>query len=449
MEKILQIGEGNFLRGFAQYYIQLYKENADSSISVAVCQPRTNARVINALNAQNCNYHICLRGRINSQVVDDVKKIDCISRCIDASSQYDKLLELFKSDDLEIIISNTTEAGITYNSHDKMENFTKNTFPARVTTLLYERFRAGKKGVVFLPVELIENNGDRLKETVLLYSKLWNLEDDFFSYVQNDCEFCNTLVDRIVTGHIAFENDNCAVACEPYGSWLIQGEKVKNILPLDKISGDIKFVDSLTDYRNRKVRILNGAHTMSVLAGYLSGFDIVRDMVSDSLFSNYILKGLEEVKSTLNFDKKELNGYANSVLERFNNPFIDHKLLDISLNSVSKFTARCLPSIKDYANIQGKAPKVLSFSLSAFIAFYTHKGSDRAYQPNDDEKNLAFFSSVKNLDTDKIVYETLKNAELWGEDLTLIPDFQRQVAKGLNSIVKNGILNAVKEVVNG
>lgn len=449
MEKILQIGEGNFLRAFAEYYIQLYKENADSHISVAVCQPRTNTRVIDALNAQNCKYHICLKGKLNNRVVDDVKEINCVSRCIDTSSQYDLLLELFKSDDLEVIISNTTEAGITYNADDKIENFSKNSFPAKVTSLLYERFKAGKKGLVFLPVELIENNGDRLKETVLLYSKLWNLEDDFSKYIQNECEFCNTLVDRIVTGHVDFENDNCAVACEPYGSWLIQGEKIKNILPLDKISEDIKFVNSLTAYRNRKVRILNGAHTMSVLAGYLSGFDIVRDMVSDSLFSNYILSGLDEVKSTLDFEKSEIDAYADSVLERFANPFIDHKLLDISLNSISKFTARCLASIKDFADKQGKAPKVLSFSMSALIAFYTHKGSDRAYQPNDDEKYLAFFNDIKDLCSDEIVSKTLKNIELWGEDLTLISDFESQVAKGLNSIVDSGILNAVKEVANG
>ena len=448
MERILQIGEGNFLRAFAEYYIQLYKECSDGSISVAVCQPRTNTRVIDALNAQNCKYHICLKGRLNSKVVDDVKEIDCVSRCIDTSSQYDILLELFKSDDLEIIISNTTEAGITYNSNDKIETFKQNTFPAKVTALLYERFKAGKKGLIFLPVELIENNGDRLKETVLLYSKLWNLEKSFSKYVENECEFCNTLVDRIVTGHIDFESDNCAVACEPYGSWLIQGEKVKNSLPLDKITGDIKFVDSLTDYRNRKVRILNGAHTMSVLAGYLSGFDIVRDMVNDSLFSEYISKGLDEVKSTLTFEKSEIDAYANSVLERFANPFIDHKLLDISLNSISKFTARCLPSIKDFADKQGKAPKILSFSLAALIAFYTHKGADRSYQPNDDEKYLAFFNSIKNSSEEEIVSKALKNTELWGEDLTLISDFETQVAQGLKSIVNNGILNAVKEVVN-
>lgn len=447
MEKILQIGEGNFLRAFAEYYIQLYKDNEDKSISVALCQPRKNTRVIDALNKQNCNYHICLKGKLNNQVVDDVNEINCISRCINTAQEYSKLEQLFKSDELEIVISNTTEAGITYNPDDEEDNFTEISFPAKVAILLYKRYKAGKKGLIFLPVELIENNGDKLKETILQYSSLWRFDKEFIDYVSNECEFCNTLVDRIVTGHIDFNGDNCAVACEPYGSWLIQGERVKNVLPLNNISEDIKFVESLTAYRNRKVRILNGAHTMSVLAGYLCGFDIVRDMVNDSLFSRFISKGLDEVKSTLDFDALELESYAGSVLERFANPFIDHKLLDISLNSISKFKSRCLPSIKDCALRDNKSPRILSFSMSALIAFYTHKGSVRNYQVNDDDKILAFFDSIRELNDNELVSKTLKNTDLWGENLTLIPDLENQVLNGFKTITEKGVLTAVKEVV--
>lgn len=448
MEKILQIGEGNFLRAFAEYYIQLMKDNGFDDMSVAVCQPRKNTEIINLLKEQNCKYHICLKGKFNGEIVNDVKEISCVSRCIDAVGEYDCLRELFKSDSLEIVISNTTEAGITYDKNDKIENVPNVSFPAKVTALLYERFNAGKKGLIFLPVELIEKNGERLKSIVLQYAELWNLEKEFSKYIDIQCEFCNTLVDRIVTGHIDFQNDNCAVACEPYGSWLIQGsEKVQKAFPISSISSDIQFVSDLSQYRNRKVRVLNGAHTMSVLAGYMSGFDIVRDMVNDEIFATYIRQGLEEVKATLNFDKSEIDSYADSVLERFANPFIDHKLLDISLNSISKFKSRCLPTIKDYISLTGKCPKILTFSLSALIAFYIRKGSSRDYQLKDDESNLSFFNSLKEMNLGDIVNKTLSKQILWDEDLTLLPNFVEKVLEYLKIIADKGINSAVSELI--
>lgn len=437
MEKILQIGEGNFLRAFADYYIQLGNENGAFNGSVVICQPRSNNKTINALNSQGCKYHINMRGRFDGEVVDSVKEIKCVSRCIDTAADFDKLIDLAKSNELEIVISNTTEAGIAFCENDKFTDAPSVSFPAKVTVLLYERFKATDKGLIFLPVELIENNGNELKRIVLEYARLWNLGSEFSEYVNSKCYFCNTLVDRIVTGKIDFDGDECAVACEPYGSWLIEcDDKISEQLALDKISDDIKFVSSLADYRKRKVRILNGAHTMSVLAAYLNGFDIVRDMVNDATYKKYINLGLQEVKCTLDFDEKELDLYIASVLERFNNPYIDHKLLDISLNSVSKWTARCLPILVDYVNINGRLPKILTFSLAALIAFYQHKGSDRQYDVLD------------TVILDEDINSILKSKASWGVDLTEIDGLEEKVSAYYKLICENGIDYAVKEVIN-
>ena len=438
METILQIGEGNFLRAFAENYLQ---DAADKGYGgrVVICQPRSNTQVINALKNQNCEYDVIVRGRLNGEIVNKRMHIDCVSRCIDTVGEYGELRKLFCSDELKIVISNTTEAGICFNENDRAENSPNVSFPAKVTALLHERFLSNGAGLVFLPVELIEQNGDRLRECIVNYAELWALGDEFISYVENECSFCNTLVDRIVTGHIAGDPDSCSAACEPYRSWIIQAdERAKVAIPFKNIT----YTDDLVPYRTRKVRILNGAHTMSVLAAYMAGFDIVRDMMNDELFGRYIQLGLTEIKSTIDLPRRELDGFANDVLERFNNPFIDHKLLDISLNSVSKFKARCLDTIIDYYNANGELPRVLGFSLAALIAFYLKTG-DRKYEVKDGKEVLEFFAENPS------VCEILSNVSFWGRDLTEINGFKQAVEHGLESICKNGIVNAVKEVVNG
>ncbi|MFR5875981.1 MAG: hypothetical protein ACLUFN_05780 [Eubacterium sp.] len=255
--------------------------------------------------------------------------------------------------------------------------------------------------------------------------------------------FCNTLVDRIVTGHIANDADLCSVACEPYRSWIIQAdESAKEIIPFKNVT----YTDDLLPYRTRKVRILNGAHTMSVLAAYLCGFDIVRDILCDDVFKKYIDKGMNEIKQTISLPEEELNVFANRVLERFNNPFIDHKLLDISLNSVSKFKARCLGSIFDYISINNRLPQILTFSLAALIAFYTHKGSKRKYSVNDNQYVISYFEGIMDKSNAEIIDKTLSNTELWGTDLTKIPDLYNLLLKYYNNISANGMLSAVQEV---
>ncbi len=449
MLKILQIGEGNFLRAFADFYIQTANEKSVMDAEVYICQPRQNTKIINALKAQNCQWDVLLRGRKNGAVIDDRKHIDCVSACIDTVGEYDKLEKLFCDKNLRIIISNTTEAGICFNDNDKIENSPAVSFPGKVTALLYKRYLAGLGGLLFLPVELIEDNGDALKKCVLDYAHLWGLESGFAQYVNNDCAFCCTLVDRIVTGHIDSDSDACSVACEPYESWVIQDNPMcRALFPVDKTGLNVTFTNDLKTYRTRKVRILNGAHTMSVLCAFLCGFDIVRDMMNNEIFSKYINTGLDEIKQTIDLPQAELDSFAGSVLERFNNPFIDHKLLDISLNSISKFKARCLDAVLDYVKINNRCPAILTFSMAALIAFYTHKGSDRQYEICDSAENIEFFRSLESENPVNIIHNVLSNKNLWGCYLTEIEDFENIVLSHYENICNNGMENTVKVFIN-
>ena len=431
MSKFLQFGEGNFLRAFAEEYIQEVFEE-DKKTRVTICQPRTNTRVINALKAQNCRYEVILRGMLGGKIVDERKEINCVESCIDTVGEYEKLKSVFCSDELEAVISNTTEAGICYVESDKMSDSPSVSFPAKLTALLYERFTLKKSGLVFIPVELIENNGAELKKCILKYADLWSLGEDFASYVNGECSFCNTLVDRIVTGHTEGDSDPCSVSCEPYKSWIIEAdERARAVISFKNIT----FTDDLKAYRIQKVRILNGIHTMTVPSAYMAGFSIVRDTVRDNLFSSYIEKGSREIKATLPMNS---DGFAKSVIERFDNPFIDHKLTDILLNSISKFKVRCLDTLIDYYNKYNSLPSVLTFSLAALISFYL--SGDSAV--NDGKEVMQYFASKPS------VSDILKNADLWGRDLTEIDGLENRVISYFESIENGGIINAVKEVVN-
>lgn len=425
MATILQIGEGNFLRAFVEEYIQNACDNGYKG-SVAICQPRTNNKVINALNGQNRIYDIIHKGRINGKVIDDRRRITCVSDCIDTVNETDRLVDTFCSDELQIVVSNTTEAGIAFVETDDYSDFPNVSFPGKIAYMLYQRYTQNKGDLVFLPVELIENNGIELKNCILKYANLWCFNEDFTDYVNTKCHFCNTLVDRIVTGHNQADTDPCSVTCEPYRLFIIDADDyAKLVLPFN--DDTVVFTDNIAKYRTRKVRILNGVHISTVLGAYLKGFDIVRDMVNDDYFKSYISDILEEIYPTIPLDKAVLEEYANSVLERFNNPFIDHKLLDISLNSVAKFKARVLPSILDYAKINGTAPLNLSKSLAYLIAFYNHK-SAREYEVHDSETVLSFFEGKPSIS------DVLDNADFWGVKLTEIPDMKNVVEEFYNEI---------------
>lgn len=409
-EKVIQFGEGGFLRGFADWMLQIANEKTDFNGSAVVVQPIENG-MCDTLTAQNCVYtHIC-RGLEGV----NIKKIDVISRCVKPYDDFEEYIRLAENPDFRFIISNTTEAGITFNDNDKITDAPASTFPGKLTQLLKRRFEKGLDGFVFLPCELIDKNGEKLRETVLGYADLWQLGDNFKAWIENKNIFCNTLVDRINTGYPKDEKieldytDNMINTSEYFHLWVIEGYKeLFKELPFDKCGLNVILTDNLEMYRTRKVRILNGAHTSLVPYALLEGFDTVKSCIDDEKMNSHIRKCVfDEIIPTLDLPEKELIDYAENVLKRFANPYIKHYLSSIALNSVSKFKVRVLPSIKEYIKRYNKMPQTLIFSFAKLIDFY------RTDMTNDDAEITEFMKTAS-------VAEILSNTALWDEDLSYL-----------------------------
>lgn len=416
-EKIIQFGEGGFLRGFVDWIVQITNEKSDFNGSVVVVQPIAQG-MCDALQAQDCVYTHVMRGLKDGVPTVDNKIIDCISRTVKPYDNYDEYLALADNPDFKIIVSNTTESGISYRSEDSFSDAPHISFPAKVTALLYRRFKNGMDGFLFLPCELIEKNGETLKEIIIKYAADWNLGDDFINWVENENTFCNTLVDRIVTGYPKDEEidlgyeDNMVNTSELFHLWVIEGDKeaVTSVIPLDKADLNIVFTDDLPRYRTRKVRILNGAHTSMIPYAMLLGLETVKNCMDDPTVSKFLSACvLDEIVPTLDLPKDELIQYANDVFERFNNPYIRHYCASISLNSVSKFKVRVLPSILEYIKRFDKLPENLMMSFAYLIKFY------KDGTPTDDE---AIIETMKKSDIRQIA----ANKDFWGEDLSFLAD---------------------------
>ena len=409
-EKVIQFGEGGFLRGFADWMLQIVNEKTDFGGKVVVVQPIEKG-MCDILSAQNCEYtHIC-RGLEGVEV----KKIDVISRCVKPYSDFDAYLELAENPYFRFVISNTTEAGICFDENDKITDTPAKTFPAKLTQLLKKRFDLGLSGFVFLPCELIDKNGENLKKYVLKYADLWNLGADFKAWIEKDNIFCNTLVDRINTGYPKDEDtgidDKMLNTSEYFHLWVIEGYKdLFSEIPFDKCGLNVILTDNLAMYRTRKVRILNGAHTSLVPYALLSGFDTVKSCMDDEKMLSHIKACVyDEIIPTLDLPKEELTEYADNVLKRFANPYIKHYLSSIALNSVSKFKVRVLPSITEYIKRYNKMPKILIFAFAKLIDFY------RTDMTNDDKEVTEFMKTAS-------VAEILANEKLWDADLSYFKD---------------------------
>ncbi|MBR4720451.1 MAG: tagaturonate reductase [Clostridia bacterium] len=418
-EKVIQFGEGGFLRGFADWMLQIVNEKTDFGGKVVVVQP-IDKGMCDMLMAQNCEYtHIC-RGLEGVET----KKIDVISRCVKPYDDFDAYLSLAENPDFRFVISNTTEAGICFDENDKATDKPAKTFPAKLTQLLKKRFDSGLSGFVFLPCELIDKNGENLKKCVLKYADLWDLGADFKAWIEKDNIFCNTLVDRINTGYPKDEKidlgyeDNMINTSEYFHLWVVEGymDLFKEI-PFNKCGLNVILTDNLPKYRTRKVRILNGAHTSLVPYALLSGFDTVKSCMDDEKMLSHIKKCVyDEIIPTLDLPKEELIEYADNVLKRFSNPYIKHYLTSIALNSVSKFKVRVLPSITEYIKRYNKMPETLIFSFAKLIEFYK---TDMA----NDDKEVMEFMKTKSLD------EILSNESLWGQNLLFLkPEIERNLA---------------------
>ena len=409
-EKIIQFGEGGFLRGFADWMLSYVNEKTDFNGSVVVVQPIKDG-LCDVLSAQNCKYtHIC-RGAEGV----DTRVIDVISRCVKPYDDFDGYLKLAENANFRFIISNTTEAGICFDENDKITDKPAHTFPGKLTQLLVRRFELGLGGFVFLPCELIDKNGEALKSCILKYADLWNICDSFKIWLENENIFCNTLVDRINTGYPKDEEINTDFAdsmintSEYFHLWVIEGyNRLFEELPFDKCGLNVILTDKLEMYRTRKVRILNGAHTSLVPYALLSGFDTVKSCVDDEVMNEHIRKCVyDEIIPTLDLSKDELLAYADGVLTRFANPYIKHYLSSIALNSVSKFKVRVLPSILEYIKRYNEMPETLIFSFAKLIDFY------RTDMTNDDEEITKFMKTAS-------VLEILRNSALWGHDLSFL-----------------------------
>ena len=475
-ETVLQFGEGNFLRAFVDYFIDMMNEKAGFNSKVVLVQPIANKeggfKLNEVINSQDGLYDLYLRGFQDGKKVNDKRVISCVSRCLNVYSDYQAVMDCASNPDLRFIVCNTTEAGIAYDESCKYEDCPASTYPAKLTKFMHERFlKFGNqkgKGFIILACELIDDNGKKLEEYVLKYAQDWNLGEEFINWIKEENIFCSTLVDRIVTGYprneaeqINNENgyiDNIIDTGEVFGFWVIEGpQSIKDEFPCEKAGLPILICDDHKPYKQRKVRILNGAHTSFVLGAYEAGQHIVRDCMHDEVISSFMNKTLfDEVIPTLTLSKEDCEQFAASVIDRFKNPFIDHQLLSISLNSTSKWKARVMPSLLGYVKKYNKLPECITASFAFYIKFYqgqeltekglvAHREDKEEYIISDDRAVLEFYLAHKDDSVEEIVKAVASNIDFWGQDLTLIKGFEQAVVKYLNDINSKGAYAVMKE----
>ena len=477
--RVLQFGEGNFLRAFVDWIVDNLNEKAGFDGNVMMVQPLANG-MGDMINAQKGLYTTCLRGIQNGKPVEEFRQITSVAGCINPYSDYDAFASQAENPDLRFVISNTTEAGIAYHAGDRLEDRPQVSFPGKLCAFLYRRYKAfggdASKGLVMIPCELIDKNGDNLRRIVLQYADEWKLEKGFVDWVENACDFCNSLVDRIVPGYPRAEadaicqklgyKDNLIDTAEIFHLWVIECHRrsYEDELPTAKAGLNVVWTDDMTFYRTRKVRILNGTHTMMSLAAYLCGIDTVEDSVKSPVVGPFMRDGLfNEIIPSMDGDVEELKKYASDVLERFANPYIEHLLLSISLNSVSKFKTRDLPSVLGYVQKTGRLPQHLALSIAALIAFYrgTEFEGDALvgdrnggkYLIKDSREYLETFASIYGAQhkcngclSKALCDGILTKEDWWGIDLTTIPGLRDAVEGYLVKIFDEGMEAAIRSL---
>ncbi|WP_026933060.1 tagaturonate reductase [Christiangramia echinicola] len=458
--KIVQYGEGNFLRAFVDYLVNKLNNEADFNAGVAVIQPLPGGMII-VLNEQDGIYNLFMKGIKQGKEIQENELITCIQKGYDPYKDYDEYLELAKEEELEFLISNTTEAGIAYNENDKFQEYPHQSFPAKVTALLYKRFQhfnaAPDKGLTIIPCELINHNADNLKKIILRYAESWNLDKEFVNWIHEHNSFHNTLVDRIVPGYPKEDidsyqsqlelEDTLIVSAEVFLLWVIEGgAALKAKIPFDKIDENVLIVEDLQPYRTRKVRILNGAHTTMVPFSILFGNETVKETVDHEFTGDFIKKAVfEEINPTLSLSSKELNSFAEEVFDRFRNPFIKHQLSSIALNSISKFKVRVLPSLLGFVKKFNRLPLRLTFAFACLIRFYDGKWKGQSLPVKDDEKSVTAMREIWELHSyNEIAGRVLGKTDFWDLDLNEIPELKEKIAYALEVIDNKGIENGFK-----
>ena len=475
-EKIIQFGEGNFLRAFVDWIVWNMDQKTNFNGSVVVVQP-IDRGMVDWLNGQDCLYHVNLQGRLNGEPVNSLERIDVISRALNPYSQNAAFMALAEQPEIRFVISNTTEAGIAFDDSCKFTDAPASSYPGKLVQLLYHRFETfngdPKKGLIIMPCELIFLNGHHLKECIYKYIELW--KEDFGANYQafkdwftNYCYVCATLVDRIVPGFPRKEiadiqqkvgyKDNLVVQAEIFHLWVIEKpenmsiEELREEFPAEKAGLHVLIAESEKPYHERKVTLLNGPHTVLSPVAFLSGVNIVRDACNHEVIGKYIHKvQFEELMETLNLPMDELRQFAGDVLERFNNPYVDHQVTSIMLNSFPKYETRDLPGVKIYLERKGELPQGLVFGLAAIITYY--KGGKRAdgaeIKPQDDQKIIDKLQELwATGDTQKVAEGVLAFDYIWKEDLNkTVPGLTELVKKDLDLIQEKGMLEAVKTIL--
>ena len=474
-ERIIQFGEGNFLRAFVDWIVWNMNQKTNFNGSVVIVQPIERG-MVDWLNGQDCLYHVNLQGRLNGEAVNTLERIDVVSRALNPYSQNPAFMALAEQPEIRFVISNTTEAGIAFDDTCKFTDAPASSYPGKLVQLLFHRYQTFNgdptKGLIIMPCELIFLNGHHLKECIYKYIELW--KDDFGADYEGFKEWftkynyvCATLVDRIVPGFPRKEikdiqqkigyKDNLVVQAEIFHLWVI--EKAENMtcdelraeFPAEKAGLHVLIAESEKPYHERKVTLLNGPHTVLSPVTYLSGVNIVRDACNHPVLGKYIHKvQFEELMETLNLPMDELKQFAADVLERFNNPYVDHQVTSIMLNSFPKFQARDLPGVKTYLERKGELPQGLVFGLAAIITYY--KGGVREdgaeIVPNDDQKIMDLLKELWSTgDTQKVTDGVLSAEFIWGEDLHNIEGLAELVKKDLDLIQEKGMLEAVKTIL--
>jgi len=476
-EKVIQFGEGNFLRAFVDWMFHQMNKNKLFNGRVVVVQPIAQG-LIDKLNEQDGLYTLLLRGLHEGKATEKKEIISSISRGINPYTDWETYLACAENPDIEYVISNTTEAGIAYDKNDTMDMTPPASYPGKLTAYLYHRFEHfngdAERGMVIIPCELIDRNGDNLKKIILQLACDWKLPEAFKTWIKEHNVFLNTLVDRVVTGYPRDEiqdileklgyEDELVDTGELFHLWVIEGPKeLSERLPFTKVGLNVIWTDDMTPYRTRKVRILNGAHTSSVPAAFLYGLETVGEMMDHEVLGKFTRQIIyDEIIPSIDLDKNMLTEFADAVVDRFKNPYIKHYLISILLNSSSKFKTRDLPSILEYQKLHGKLPERLTFSLAALIAVYRDgkvegskmkaKREKGEFTMKDDFPVLTFFEETwKTFDGSEasaksIAERVLGNVDMWGEDLNHVEGLTEKVGNYLYKIVADGIKTTIEKL---
>ena len=435
-ETVIQFGEGNFLRGFFDYFLHNLNKKGLYEGKAVVVQPIAMGRA-EELNDCGCKYNLYLRGIQNGEIIKEHTYVESISRCIDPYKSYEDYMALADNPDFRFIVSNTTEAGIEFVESCKLEDKPALSFPGKLTQLLYRRYKNNLKGFVILACELIDNNGTELKKCVMKYADLWNLGEDFKNWLESENHFINTLVDRIVTGYPNDEtkdihpDDKFLDTAEIFHLWVIEGN-FEDEFPLKKAGFNVVWTDDAKPYKKTKVRILNGSHTTLVAGALLMGIETVGDAMNNELTNKFLDHCLQnEILPTIGASESNI-AFAGSVLDRFRNPFIQHKWRSIVLNCVSKFAVRVLPTLLEYKQQNGTYPKGLSMALAYLIRFYKYDEPVDAQDVTEAMKNDS-------------IADILANTALWQADLS---DMTDMITEYYNKIDELGAKGAMEWILS-